>query len=609
MRGALQGSGKTWRAAAPRHDSRIGGATESMTDTQALTSLAEELRDALAAAPLDLDSPGTDTARLVRGQAVRQLDDYVVPRLRDVDAPVLAVVGGSTGAGKSTLVNTLVGTVVTAAGVLRPTTRSPVLIHRAEDQRWFDGARVLPRLARVRGGAPTGHTQIQMVVAATLPNDLAVVDAPDIDSVVDANRELATELLDAADLWVFVTTAARYADAVPWGFLRRARSRGVGIGLVLNRVPPGATGQILPHLTEMLGAEGLGGAPVFAIDEQPLTADGLLPAASVGGLRSWLADLVADKDRRAQLVRTTLVGTVDELARQSDTVADHVDHQVAMRQWLADRVDDAFRGAGQRLGAEIADGSVMRGEVLARWHELVGTGELLRQLQSRIGRLRDKLASVFTGRETGTDQFHGAVTSGLETMVTEDVAQAIDDVVAHWRSVPAGQQLLVGTDTSHIVKPSTDLPERVSRMVRDWQGELLETLKREGAGKRNAARAMSYGVNGLALVTMVGVFAATGGLTGAEVAIAGGSSAVSQKLLEAMFGDQAVRTMATTARDDLQRRFRELLTEEADRFRRLLEANRVPADTGSRLRRLAAELSDGTRRGLPVGGSPAAREA
>ena len=42
------------------------------------------------------------------------------------------------------------------------------------------------------------------------------MDAPDVDSVVEDNRDLAATLLAGADLWIFVTTAARYADAVPW---------------------------------------------------------------------------------------------------------------------------------------------------------------------------------------------------------------------------------------------------------------------------------------------------------------------------------------------------------------------------------------------------------
>ena len=49
-----------------------------------------------------------------------------------------------------------------------------------------------------------------------------LLDSPDIDSVLAENRALANQLLAAADAWLFVTTAARYADAVPWEFLHGA---------------------------------------------------------------------------------------------------------------------------------------------------------------------------------------------------------------------------------------------------------------------------------------------------------------------------------------------------------------------------------------------------
>ena len=69
---------------------------------------------------------------------------------------------------------------------------------------------------------------------------------------------------------------------------------------------------------------------------------------------------------------------------------------------------------------------------------------------------------------------------------------------------------------------------------------------------------------------MLAVFAQTGGLTGAEVAVAGGTSAVGQKLLEALLGDQAVRELAAKAREDLLVRSRALLASEAERYEALL---------------------------------------
>src|SRR3712207_1134201 len=160
-----------------------------------------------------------------------------------MDAPLLMVVGGSTGAGKSTLVNSLVGEDVSKAGVLRPTTRAPVLVCHTGDVDWFSGDRVLPDLARTIGrtAAPPG---LQLVPTDAMQPGLALLDAPDIGSVVEANRPLARQLRAAADAWLFVTTAARYADAVPWELLQAARERGTALSLVLNRLPAGADEEI-----------------------------------------------------------------------------------------------------------------------------------------------------------------------------------------------------------------------------------------------------------------------------------------------------------------------------------------------------------------------------
>src|SRR5215213_5195323 len=132
----------------------------------AVTDPLSRLRDDLRAVRLELDVPGADEARGVRDDLVAQVDDYLLPRLAQMEAPALIVVGGSTGAGKSTLVNSLVGAVVSPAGVLRPTTRVPVLVCHSDDVRWFDDDRILPGLARTTGAATAdGHVALQLVPA------------------------------------------------------------------------------------------------------------------------------------------------------------------------------------------------------------------------------------------------------------------------------------------------------------------------------------------------------------------------------------------------------------------------------------------------------------
>jgi hypothetical protein len=123
----------------------------SLLSATALSDGLVLLGERLRAATLGLEVPGARQARRDRDELVAQIDDYLVPRLTNMDAPLLIVVGGSTGAGKSTLVNSLVGAPVSPAGVLRPTTRAPVLVCHPDDLRWFEDDRILPAMSRTTG--------------------------------------------------------------------------------------------------------------------------------------------------------------------------------------------------------------------------------------------------------------------------------------------------------------------------------------------------------------------------------------------------------------------------------------------------------------------------
>jgi hypothetical protein len=128
--------------------------------------------------------------------------------------------------------------------------------------------------------------------------------------------------------------------------------------------------------------------------------------------------------------------------------------------------------------------------------------------------------------------------------------------------------------------------------VRDWQHDVLEMVRTEGADKRGTARFLAYGVNGLSVALMVVVFAHTAGVTGAEAGIAGGSAVIGQKLLEAVFGDQAVRALAERARQDLESRVHELLEVERRRYTDLLDSLDIGANDADRLRNAARRIDD-----------------
>lgn len=194
-------------------------------------------------------------------------------------APLLAVVGGPTGAGKSTLVNSLVRAPVSATGILRPTTRRPVLA------------------CHPRSVAATHVPGLHPVAAPALPPNLAIVDAPDVNAVDQTNRAATEAVFEQADLWIFMTTASRYADAEAWRHLRAAQQRRVELAVILNRLPTEAADEILPHLTQLLGEP----VPLFVVAESTLDRQGMLSERVVTPIWEFLHKTASAKLAEARV--------------------------------------------------------------------------------------------------------------------------------------------------------------------------------------------------------------------------------------------------------------------------------------------------------------------
>ncbi|CAM3387946.1 ABC transporter [Nocardioides dubius] len=561
-----------------------------MTESNRMLTALIQLRSALQEVPLPLDLPDADAQRTARTEMIDQLEDYMIPRLTTIDAPLLAVVGGSTGAGKSTLVNSMVGQQVTQAGLLRPTTMSPVLVHHPDDGHWFGQDRILPDFTRTTKATNAPYT-IQLVPSANVPRGLAIVDAPDVDSVEERNRNLSAQLLAAADLWLFVTSAARYADQVPWEFLKQAADRNAAVAVVLDRTPAEAVETVATHLARMMASRGLKDSPLFIVHEGPIGESGLLPPANVADIRGWLQSLAADSEARAAVVRQTLNGAIRSVSERAYAVANAAQEQESSVTALREEVESAYAAATAAVHESTADGTLLRGEVLARWQEFVGTGELLRSLEAQVGRIRDRLVNAVKGKPQQAQRVQVAVEAGLETLLVEHAEHAAEQAAASWRSTAQGKALLAADDVD-LTRASREFRRKAEQAVREWQQGVFEMVRTEGADKRGTARFLAFGVNGLGVSLMVVAFAHTGGLAGAEAGIAGGSAVLGQKLLEAVFGDQAVRSLTQRARDDLERRVGELLDVEKARYLTRVDALGVAAGGPERVRSAARRVTD-----------------
>lgn len=573
-----------------------GGNNFSVTATQNLT----ELQDALSSLVfVQGSSAPTPQSEELRAKTLHQISDYLLPRVANLGAPLLAVVGGSTGSGKSTLVNSLLGEQVSISGAVRPTTRTPVLAFNPADQAFFDADRVLPELTRVKGqgfavvGDSSRNDALLMTPHEHVPQGLAILDAPDIDSVSDDNRALASQLLNAADLWIFVTTANRYADALPWDLLTDAGVRNITVCVVLNRVPLGAEKDIVPDLRRLLTEKNLDSSLLHVLNETQLNDEKLIPADQVAALSRWLNELAADATRRQQVAAQTLEGAMRRTTANAGEllaeVQDQEEQLAELRRLTADRFDQALA----RINEGLDDGSLLRGEILARWQDFVGAGELLRGIEGAVGRLRDRVSAFFSGRPAATHKVEQAIESGLHTVFIAEVTKACHDIDRSWKNTPLGQ--ILREDLS-APRPAADFDQQAAESIRLWQKDILEMIREEGAGKRKSARMAAFGVNGVAVILMVVVFASTAGLTGLEIGIAGGSAVVGQKLLEAIFGEDAVRRMASRARKMLDARATALISSTSEIYTHEIDGHSQPDIVDALIRATQSLNSKGARK-------------
>lgn len=510
-----------------------------------------------------LDGAAAEDARAI----VNQLDDYILPRLSNLDAPLLAVIGGSTGSGKSTLVNAVLREQVSNPGVIRPTTRQPVLVANPADAEWFNSPQVLPGLARSHGAGDEQSTTLRIVSTGSTPEGLALLDAPDFDSIDDRNRALASQLLAAADLWVFVTTPARYADQLVWNFLHDAASRGIEVIVVLNRLDEASAETVPDDLRRMMDEAGLTGATIFTV---PFvaglgggTGEEFLEDTLVADLRTYLTGLAEDTAARRAVAGKTVAGAAAGALERVEKLIDARSRQEAFASQLDSAISEQYSTAHSHVIDATSDGKLLRTEVMDRWQDVVGTSDFSRGFERWFSQTMDKVGSFFTGEPAPLREVETELESGLHAVIVD----AADTAAARsWSHIGAVAPDLRAEADPSLARSSADISELAAALVRDWQAALLDRIQETAGAKRQRARAMSFGLNVLTVALMLVVFASTAGLTGGEVAIAGGSAVLGQKLLETIFGEDTVRRMATDARNDLNERLRELLQRERERF-------------------------------------------
>jgi GTPase SAR1 family protein len=345
---------------------RVEGVESSRARIRAGLERVAELLDDVE---FTLPTPDRETLERERRAIVAVVEDYLLPRLDQPDAPVVAAVVGAAGVGKSTIVNSLAQDMISKASARRPTTTTPVLWAH-DDQADSHAARLVALLKARRS------EQIELVVGADeLTRNLTVVDTPPIDHAEVDGVTSAREVLALADLCVFVTSASRYADAAGWDVIVDARDRGLPLLFVLNRLPANEAQQqeLKEDFAKRLASERLlddaDPSFVFGVAEGDVAAWHMgLDPHSVSLLRKELSEL-SDPDLRASLLDRVAVATGQALGVRLNALAKAFKAEQRHIELLLAYADGSYADQIERIERELTSGSFSELAELDTWSQ------------------------------------------------------------------------------------------------------------------------------------------------------------------------------------------------------------------------------------------------
>ena len=512
----------------------------------------DALADAVDAATFRFSADDARAARRDRVSAL--IRRYLVPRLADPEGPLLVALFGSTGSGKSTLVNSLAGQEVTVAGALRPTTRAATVWCHRDNVSGLTGLEATGEVTFVTDD----HPDLRW---------LSVVDTPDVDSIVTSHRRQTERILGMADATIHVTTPQRYADAVPWEFLERMARRDVPMLIVTNRLARRSSGAVT-DLASLLRKErivpGISSDQIVAISEQRLKQHGRLPPSAVKRVSGYLQQLAAD---HSSVVRRAVRGAIQTAAGDIDEVLADLEQQQAEIGAMATAVDVAVSRQTEEIAAQLEQGDLVGAEVVQRWRRLIGVSDLASVVARGVGRLRDILAPNDAVSASTVEQVGREARDAMIDIAMLRVRRAHEAITTAWRLEPSGARLVDG----ELVRPNEDR-EAAGEEIDAWLASLVDLVAEQGERRFRLARAASVGVNAAATMLLLAIFSTTGGITGAEVGVTAGAAAAQQSLLEHLFGGAAARRLAETAQRDLIERLGTIVAAEGDRFLDALDA-------------------------------------
>ncbi|MDY7034255.1 MAG: hypothetical protein SVY10_20410, partial [Thermodesulfobacteriota bacterium] len=161
--------------------------------------------------------------------------------------PLIMVIMGGTGTGKSTVFNGLIGHETSMTSVERPATGGGIFYcHKQHIQTLRDMInpfwKEIQVLEREHITDPLSGEADRITVVSHQDSKIGfiAIDSPDVDSLIQENEQAALDFYLLADLMVFISSMEKYADSRPVSLLKQAKLDEREVVFVLNKITPNA---------------------------------------------------------------------------------------------------------------------------------------------------------------------------------------------------------------------------------------------------------------------------------------------------------------------------------------------------------------------------------
>lgn len=345
--------------------------------------------------------------------------------LRDLSDLFLLVVVGEFNAGKSAVINALLGESVLEEGVT-PTTAQVHII----------------RYGETHGVATTPEGLVLITHPAEWLRHMALVDTPGTNAVIRKHQEITEDFVPRSDLVLFVTSADRPFTESERAFLERIRQWGKKVVFVVNKadlLDEGELAEVLAFVAEN-ARRSLGISPtVFGVSarlaQQARAAEGearttLWEQSRFAALDAFIRTTL-DERERLRLKLSTPLGIARRSLEEASSLAEARANLLAADVRTLERVEEHLRAYQEDMRGQWEYRLSHVDNIL---HEMAARGNHFFDEFVRLGRIFDLINSDKLKREFER-QVIGDVPHQVERQVSSVIDWMVDQEFREWQAI------------------------------------------------------------------------------------------------------------------------------------------------------------------------------